>query len=220
MINSAFTNFRSISLSAGILLLITITACTPAEDPETDFAYAPEEAAEEYSISPVQLEFWERLQAHCGNAYSGRVGDATPYYASVAEAEQLRIHIRECSDSLTHISLHVDDDNSRNLMLTKTVATLRLKHDHRYPDGREEEISQYGGDAPDPGLETRQIFEADEHTEDILPDRFDNFWFLDIMDEETLAYGVHWPKHGHSIRLEFDLSETIAAPPAPWGYEE
>lgn len=204
----------------GLFMISSFTGCEQGEEPETGFEYAPEEAAEEYGVSPVQQAFWERIQSHCGNAYSGQVGDYTPYYDSIAEAEELRIHIRECTDDLIHISLHVDDDHSRNLLLTKTVATLRLKHDHRYPDGREEEISQYGGDAPSPGLETRQIFQADEHTEDILPDRFDNFWFLDMMDEQTFAYGVHWPKQGHSIRLEFDLSETVDAPPAPWGYEE
>lgn len=202
-----------------LLLMFWMAGCAPADDPETGFEYAPEEAAEEYGLSPVQQAFWDNVQEHCGNAYAGRVGDATPYYSAVAEAEQLRIHIRECSDSLTHISLHVDDNHSRNLMLTKTRTTLRLKHDHRYEDGTEEEISQYGGDAPAPGLETRQIFQADEHTESILPNRFDNFWFLHQMDDETFAYGVHWPKHGHSIRLEFDVSETVDAPPAPWGYE-
>ena len=171
-------------------------------------------------LSAEQLEFWERMEANCGNAYAGELADATPYYAADFEqVDQIRIHIRECSDELIHTSLHVNDDHSRNLMLTRVDGTLQLKHDHRYEDGTEEEISQYGGLAPKPGLTRRQIFEADDHTAEILPDRFDNFWFLDFMDDHTFAYGVHWPKHGHSIRLEFDLTETIEAPPAPWGYE-
>lgn len=103
-------------------------------------------------------------------------------------------------------------------MLTNMRGALRLKHDHRNQDGTEEVITQYGGDAPKPGLETRQIFQADNHTAHILPERADNFWFLDLMDENTLAYGVHWPKHGHSIRMEFDLSNPVDPPPAPWGY--
>ena len=171
-------------------------------------------------LSEEQLAFWERMEENCGNAYDGELADATPYYAEDFEqVDQIRIHIRECSDELIHTSLHVNEDHSRNLMLTREQGTLQLKHDHRYEDGTEEEISQYGGLAPKPGLSRRQIFEADSHTADILPDRFDNFWFLDFMDDETFAYGVHWPKHGHSIRLEFDITETIDPPPAPWGYD-
>lgn len=204
-----------------ILSLIVISlfiSCTQDETPDTSFEYAPEAAAEEFNIAPEQIAFWDTLQKHCGNAYRGVLADATPYYQTF-DAERIVIHVRDCSDTLTHISLHIDDNHSRNLLLTKEPGTLRLKHDHRYQDGTEEEITQYGGDAPSPGLETRQIFMADEHTAEILPNRFDNFWFLDLMDEHTLAYGVHWPKHGNSIRMEFDISTPVDAPPAPWGYE-
>ncbi len=175
----------------------------------------PDPAADQ--LSDEQLAFWDNIQSHCGNAYEGILADATPYYQM--DEEHFVIHVRDCTDTLTHISLHIDGDNSRNLMLTKADGTLRLKHDHRNPDGTEEEITQYGGDAPKPGLETRQIFWADAHTASILPLRDDNFWFLDIMDEKTLAYGVHWPREGHSIRIEFDTSQTVEKPDDPWGYE-
>jgi hypothetical protein len=204
-------------LLLSVIVLLIISACNEEETPDTPFEYAPEEAAALMELAPEQRTFWDNIQEHCGNAYQGILADATPYYEPF-EAGQIIIHVRDCTDTLTHISLHIDDDHSRNLLLTKVDGTLRLKHDHRYEDGTEEEITQYGGDAPAPGLETRQIFEADEHTTEILPDRFDNFWFIDIMDEETLAYGVHWPKHGHSIRLEFDISTPVDEPPAPWGY--
>ena len=207
-----------LKLSILLFLFIGITSCTGSEGPDTDFEYAPEVAAEEVVLAPEQLTFWDNVQQLCGNAYRGELADATPYYHGSA-ADRIVIHVRNCTETLTHISLHMDDDHSRNLMLTKASGTLRLKHDHRNEDGTEEQITQYGGDAPSPGLETRQIFRADEHTADILPQRSDNFWFLDMMDDETFAYGVHWPKYGHSIRLEFDITETVEAPPAPWGYE-
>jgi hypothetical protein len=200
------------------LVLFFQVSCTGTDAPETTFEYSPEEAAAAMELSSEQLAFWDRIREHCGTAYRGKLADATPYYQTF-NADRIVIHFRNCTDTLTHISLHIDDNHSRNLLLTKANGTLRLKHDHRNPDGSEEEISQYGGDAPSPGLETRQIFEADEHTAEILPNRFDNFWFLDMMDEETLAYGVHWPKHGNSIRMEFDLSNPVEAPPTPWGYE-
>ena len=205
-------SFFSHLLTTAILFSL-FSACTSAEQPDSSSGYNLQE-----SLAPEQLVFWENIQAHCGNAYRGKLADATPFYQTF-DADQIVIHIRNCTDTLTHISLHIDENHSRNLMLTKVNGTLRLKHDHRNPDGTEEEITQYGGDAPSPGLETRQIFEADEHTAEILPNRFDNFWFLDIMDEETFAYGVHWPKHGNSIRMEFDISTPVEAPPSPWGYE-
>jgi hypothetical protein len=167
-------------------------------------------------LSAEQLAFWDNVRTHCGNAYSGHLADATPYYAF--DYEVIKIHVRNCTETLTHISLHIDDNHSRNLLLTKADGTLRLKHDHRDIDGNEEYITQYGGDAPKPGLETRQIFWADAHTASILPLRSDNFWFLDIMDESTFAYGVHWPKQGHSIRIEFDTTTPVEPPQNPWGY--
>lgn len=203
-----------------IILTVLLAGCNGTESPELEFEHAPPEAGDTLALAPEQLGFWDRLQQHCGNAYEGKVADATPFYSGILEADRVRIHVRDCTDRLTHISLHVDDNHSRNLLLTKTATSLRLKHDHRYEDGTEEEITQYGGDAPGPGLETRQIFMADEHTASILPDRFDNFWFLDFMDESTFAYGVHWPKHGNSIRIEFDITATIEAPPVPWGYRD
>jgi hypothetical protein len=41
---------------------------------------------------------------------------------------------------------------------------------------------------------------------------------MHLVDDATLQYGVHWPTAGHAIRLEFDLSRPVAAPPRPWGY--
>ncbi len=207
-------------LSLPLLLLISVTfltACNERDQPDTSFEYAPEEAAEEFKLASEQLAFWENIQSYCGNAYEGILADATPYYQSF-DADKIVIHFRNCTDTLTHISLHLDDDHSRNLLITKQPGTLQLKHDHRHEDGTEDDITQYGGMANSPGLENRQIFYADEHTADILPLRHDNFWFVDLMDDETLAYGVHWPKQGNSIRMEFDISTPIEAPPTPWGY--
>ena len=194
---------RTISLSSLILIL----ACgSHIEEVETTSG-----------ITDEQQLFWENLQVHCGNAYQANNADATPFYQPFDESIT-RVHFFNCTDSLTHIALHIGDNHSRNLLLIKTENTLRLKHDHRNEDGTEEEITMYGGDAPRPGLETRQIFWADDHTADILPQRHDNFWFLDIMNDSTFAYGVHWPIQGNSIRIEFDITQTIDTPPTPWGY--
>jgi hypothetical protein len=167
------------------------------------------------SLKPEQQAFWDRMQGLCGQAFAGKVSDVTDYYRDAIVGKALVVHFADCSETRIHAPFHVDDNRSRNWILTIVDGTIRLKHDHRHPDGREEAISQYGGDAPRPGLPHRQIFPADEHTASILPERADNFWFLDFIDQDTLHYGVHWPRHGHSIRIQFDLSHPIEAPPAP-----
>lgn len=178
----------------------------------------PEQASGTTAPVAEQDAFWAALTAHCGKAYRGKVSDATPYYQERMAVEVAVIHFFSCSEDRIHIPLHMDDDRSRNWILTRVNGTIRLKHDHRHADGTEDTITQYGGDAPVPGLATRQIFPADAHTASILPLRADNFWFFDFVTPETLQYGVHWPKIGHSIRFEFDLRTPVAAPPPPWGY--
>jgi hypothetical protein len=199
-----------------VVALLGIIACGPATPP----AEAPElpPAAGSNALPPEQEAFWAALTAHCGKAYGGTVSDATPHYqANVGRVAV--IHFFDCTADRIHIPLHLDDDHSRNWILTRTGGTIRLKHDHRHADGTEDAISQYGGDAPVPGLATRQIFPADAHTAGILPDRADNFWFFDFVTPTTLQYGVHWPRLGHSVRFEFDLATPLPPPPAPWGYE-
>ena len=198
------------SLVAGLLLVVA--ACGPA-DPEKGLVSGPSG-----TLTPEQDTFWATLQTHCGKAYACSVDDVTEYYREGLEGKVLVAHFRECSADRIHIALHENDDRSRNWILTKAGDTIRLKHDHRHEDGTEDKISQYGGDAPKPGLPNRQIFKADEHTATILPLRADNFWFMHFVDANTFHYGVHWPTMGHSVRMAFDLSRPIAAPPAPWGY--
>lgn len=198
------------SLVAGMLMFVA--ACGQA-DPEKGLVAGPSG-----TLTPEQESFWATLQSHCGKAYAGSVDDVTEYYREGLEGKALVAHFRECSADRIHIALHENDDRSRNWILTKAGDTIRLKHDHRHEDGTEDKISQYGGDAPKPGLPNRQIFKADEHTAKILPLRADNFWFMHFVDANTFHYGVHWPTMGHSVRMAFDLSKPIAAPPAPWGY--
>ncbi len=227
MKNSTIRKRSSGALLACIALALLAAGCadTPgSEAPEAAVGSEPSrldatDAARSAALPPEQEAFWSALAAHCGQAYEGEISDVTPYYRDGVVGRRAVIHVFDCSDDRIHVPFHLDDNASRNWILTRVDGTLRLKHDHRNPDGTEEEISQYGGDAPVPGLATRQIFPADAHTARILPERSDNFWFLDFVDEDTLQYGVHWPTAGHSIRFSFDLSRPVDPPPAPWGYE-
>lgn len=203
---------RSRQLLAGLLVAAGIACETSAPPPGSEQASAPS------ALSSEGEAFWAALATHCGQAYAGRLSDATPYYSATLGGRTPVIHFFRCSDTLMHVAFHLDDDRSRNWILTRVGGTIRLKHDHRHEDGTEDSITQYGGDAPSPGLPTRQIFQADSHTATILPMRRDNFWFMDLVDAGTLEYGVHWPRYGHSVRFTFDLTQPIPAPPAPWGF--
>jgi len=140
-----------------LVIIFIISACSEPQQADRVVEETVESSLAGEGLSNEQLTFWDNIREHCGNAYEGELADATPFYQTF-DAEQIRIHIRDCTDNLTHISLHIDDDHSRNLMLTQEEGTLLLKHDHRNEDGTEEEITQYGGFAPKPGLENRQIF--------------------------------------------------------------
>jgi hypothetical protein len=210
-------------LGLGLTLGLGVAGCQMAsvsdEGGEPGAAVAAASGPTSGSLSAEQEAFWARLEAHCGEAYPGTLADATPYYRPGVEGRGATIHFFSCEPERIHVPFHLDDNRSRNWILTRADGVLRLKHDHRHEDGEEEEISQYGGDAYGVGLATRQIFYADAFTGNLLPDRADNFWFLDFVDDETLEYGVHWPRLGHSVRFTFDLSQPVALPPAPWGYE-
>jgi hypothetical protein len=220
---------RNTSVRLALPLLLCIAAsCTAADERNAESSTGVPRAvgvaadtiaagAEQDALAAEQEQFWHQLLQYCGHAFDGTLSDATAYYRPGLLGRTLTAHFVSCEPDLLHIALHVDDDRSRNWILTRSGGTLRLKHEHRHEDGSEDAVSQYGGDAPVPGLAHRQIFPADPHTTAILPERADNFWFLEL-SSDTLFYGVHWPRAGHSVRLAFDLSTTVAPPPAPWGY--
>jgi len=202
---------------------IVMTLCTRLSSAILFFAFsslagAADQSAQE-TLPAEQQAFWKKLERFCDQAFAGRLSDVTEYYREALSGRELLAYGFACEPERIHIALQVDDNRSRNWILTIVEDTIRLKHDHRYPDGSEEAISQYGGDAPLPGLPERQIFPADAHTASILPKRADNFWFMHFVDEQTFHYGVHWPKYGHSVRLAFDLTDPQPLPAAPWGFE-
>ncbi len=225
MTRSTALRALSLVLLAGLFGGCNPPDTSPAPDAGGEAAGgAAHEAAQadhgERGLAPEQEAFWAALTALCGQAFEGELRDATAHYAPGVEGREARIHVMDCEADRIHVPFHLDDNRSRNWILTRQQGTLHLSHDHRNADGTEEEISRYGGAAPVPGLSTRQIFQADAHTARILPDRFDNFWFLDFAEPGALEYGVHWPREGHSIRFRFDLTRPIDPLPRPWGYEE
>ena len=132
--------------------------------------------------------------------------------------KRLVMHVRECGASTIRVPFHVGDDRSRTWVVSRTAGGLRLKHDHRHPDGGEDVLTQYGGDS---GRVTpaRAEFPADAFSQELFgakgnPASIANMWAMEV-EPARFAYELRRP--GRHFRAEFDLTRPVAAPPPPWG---
>ncbi len=168
-------------------------------------------------LAPEQEMFWAALGAHCGRAYEGRVTLSAGSAGDTAMAgKRLVMHVRQCGAAEIRIPFHVGDDRSRTFVVTRTPTGLRLKHDHRHEDGKPDSITWYGGDTRGPGAAHAQSFPADAHTASLNPLFRTNVWTMEI-ERERLVYDLVRVGTNRRIRVEFDLTHTVPAPPPPWG---
>ncbi len=175
---------------------------------------AAEEVDETATAASAQDQFFAQLESMCGQAFEG---EATLVSGDGFDGRMV-MHVRHCSPDEIQIPLHVGENRSRTWIVTRTDTGLRLKHDHRHEDGSEDAVTQYGGDTRDVGTPTTQAFPADAFTAELLPEAATNVWSLTVEPGERLTY--HLTRNGQPrATFTFDLSRTVEAPPAPWGYE-
>lgn len=183
---------------------LAMAACTPAaEDPQT--------------------VFFDTLKQHCGNAYAGEVTKGDEETDATWMENEIIIEVRECDDDRIRIPLHVGDNHSRTWVITRTHDGLELKHDHREEDGSHDELTMYGGETFTPGTTTAQSFPADEESKQLFSelgytDSIGNTWWLTFPDEDTLRYRL--VRDNREFQVDIDLTETVQAPQAPWGWED
>ena len=165
-------------------------------------------------------DFFASLSMLCGKAYEGRI--ASPSVASDADfaGKRLVMHVRDCTADTIRVPFHVGDDRSRTWVISRTATGYRLKHDHRHKDGSEDQVTQYGGDSTTPVSATRQEFPSDGFTKELLVREgnvagVNNVWAVEVDPGRLFAYELRRP--GRFFRVEFDLTEPVAAPPSPWG---
>ena len=163
-----------------------------------------------------QREFWNAIQSLCGKAFGGRLVESNASDSMFARS-QVVMHVRECSPAEIRIPLHVGDDRSRTWVITPTASGLRLKHDHRHADGSEDAITQYGGDTRGSGTATKQEFHADSLTAALIPAAKTNIWTIEVHPAGTFSYGLRREGTDRRFRVQFDLTQPVAAPPPPWG---
>jgi hypothetical protein len=190
------------------ILLATMVVIATACDTDTE------------ETSP-QDAFWENLLAHCGDAFPGGLVLEPPGDEMLTGEELLIAHFRTCSENEIRIPFHIelpeDDswDRSRTWILTHHGDSLEIRHDHRKPDGTDDDVTMYGGFTVEEGTMNRQEFKSVERTEETGQWRG---WRLEIEPGERYTYGTirdgDW-----SWRVDFDLCEPMDPPPAPWVHE-
>lgn len=201
--------------TAPSLLVVAMLALAACSSPDS----VPSEPG-----SDPQLQFIERLSALCGQAFAGRLVSNDEADAAIA-AQPLVMHIVSCDPDQIRIPFHVGEDRSRTWVITDTGTGLLLKHDHRHEDGSEDAVTQYGGETADPGDANRQEFPVDAESialfeREGLSASVTNVWAMEI-NETLFAYELRRPEGEHErfFRVEFDLTEPVARPPAAWGSE-
>jgi len=164
--------------------------------------------------------FMATLGAHCGKAYAGRLVSSDAADADFA-GQAMVMHVRSCTEGEIRVPFHVGDDRSRTWVITRTDDGLRLKHDHRHEDGEEDAVTQYGGDAVAIGTASRVEFPVDQSSIDLfnregLTASVTNVWAIELTNE---VYAYELRRANRHFHVEFDLTEPVKTPPAPWGAE-
>jgi hypothetical protein len=194
-----------------LAVTFALAACGDTDAPAPDApADAPGEAPAQEAAgpSPEQLAWWDNMQELCGMAF-----------ANPENPEQV-MHVRQCFEDEMRIPVHMGEDRSRTWIVTQEAHGLRLKHDHREEDGSESEVTQYGGDTEDGGTPNSQDFHADEFTAELIPPASTNIWTMEIHPDDQFIYTLVRVGTDHGVVWPFDLTNPVAPPPAPWGYED
>ena len=188
---------RSLAPAALVVLMaLSVTACASTPVPD----------------SP-QDTFLARLNALCGQRFEGRVVTTDPVDDDFRNS-RLVMHVRDCSPAEVGIPFAVGEDRSRRWVITRTDAGLRLKHDHRDPQGEIHGWHMYGGDTVAPGTAERQSFPVDAESIAMFREggaeaSTTNVWSVDVRPGDIFAYELRRPS-GRFLRVEFDLTRPLA----------
>ncbi|TVQ60581.1 MAG: hypothetical protein EA378_10855 [Phycisphaerales bacterium] len=163
-------------------------------------------------------QFWAKLESLCGQAFEGQIAVDSTRSDDFA-GQRMVMHVMRCDSGVILVPFHVGENRSRTWVFTKTGRGLRLKHDHRMPDGTDDDLTWYGGDTQDAGTPTTQEFYADSLTAEMLPEAATNIWTVEIVPGEVYAYALRREGTDRRFRVEFDLTNPIEPPPLPWGHE-
>lgn len=164
----------------------------------------------------IPQTFLQKLTSHCGKAYKGKI--VSQPIPEDFQDKELIMYVMECSEELVKIPFFVGDDLSRTWVLSLEGGRVKLKHDHRAPDGTPEEETMYGGTATNTGLEHVQFFPADQETSLMIPAASGNMWWITISDT-VYSYNLKRVDSEREFNVIFDLSKPVKNTRKPWGYK-
>ena len=164
-------------------------------------------------------KFWQNLKKHCGKSFEGKI-TAGAKEGDGFTAKRLVMQVLSCESNRIRIPFYVGENSSRTWVLSKNdKSILKLKHDHRHEDGTEDQVTQYGGQAPNQGFENLQIFPADEETANRISYASTNVWWI-TLDEKTFSYNLRRIGSDRVFTVEFDLTQPIEFSSKPWGWKQ
>ncbi|MGN0858839.1 MAG: hypothetical protein ACI4NW_06615 [Stenotrophomonas sp.] len=164
-----------------------------------------------------QDAWWAQLQGLCGKAFAGK--EVWGAQGSAFAGQDIRIHVRECTPQRIRVPLVVGDDRSRTWVFTRSEAGITLRHDHRHADGSEDTLTQYGGTTVNRGSAQVQVFPGDQLTADVIPGSgISSVWQITLEPGQRLIYAGNRVGTARGFQIDFDLSQPVDAPPAPWGW--
>ncbi|MCH9651143.1 MAG: hypothetical protein K0U98_23165 [Deltaproteobacteria bacterium] len=195
--------------------LILMTSCAEVSPP-------PAETLTSTKGALALDTWWSHLESLCGKAYGGSLVSEDEVDARMVDLP-MTIHVRRCAEQRIEVPVYIGDDRSRTWVLTRTQGGLKLQHDHRHEDGTEETVNLYGGLASSHGTEVAQFFPADGYSQKLFKENnlapsVDNVWSMEIVSGKRFSYHLRRPNR--HFQIDFDLTQTVDPPPAPWGAED
>jgi len=173
---------------------------------------------------PADKEAWlANLRAPCGQAFPGAL-ERSPETSTMLQGEELLVvYFDVCEDDEIRLPFHIEQldgewDRSRTWIFRPTDdGRIELRHDHRMPDGSEDEVTWYGAWTVAEGTANQQEFIREDRE---WEDGVTRGWRVIIEPGVRYVYGTirdgDW-----NWRVDFDLSEPMPEPPPPaWGYED
>ena len=159
-------------------------------------------------------EFFVNLKAICGHSYLGKIVESNESDATWRNSKVV-IHAPACDAVEGHqirLPLHVGENTSRTLIITRTPSGLSLQHDHRHEDGSEDDVSMYGGHTLSGGTANKQDFPADDFSKALFVEHgldvsVNNTWTISVEPGKILTYRLSRP--GRLFQINFDLESPI-----------
>jgi len=198
-------------------VLFVAAACGPRQEPAYE-ADDPDDVLVEESpyehrpvimlVSETHRDFFWNLKSLCGKSFEGEQIYRS-HHASGWEDYEMIMHVDVCEEDRVLIPFHVGEDESRTWMFLVEDGQLRLRHDHRHPDGTPEDETLYGGYADDTGTEFEQHFPADAYTAEIIDGGGGNVWTIRF-DEAMTTFTYRLERDGEKrMRVDFDLTNPL-----------